>query len=315
MKPQLLRAGQLSLRQLSYLVAISDTLNFTKAAEQCFVTQSTLSAGLAELERALGVCLVERDRQHVALSPIGKLILEQARGLLSASYDLIELAQANSDPAKGVLTLGLIPTIAPFLLGDILGKLGAAFPDLKLRVRESQTQALMAELAAGELDLAILALPIELGKLRALPLFDEALVLVAHRSDPLAKRKRLNLQNLDPQRLLLLEAGHCLRDHALAVCPAQVPENQNLQARQVEASHLATMVQLVNARLGCALLPEMAISAGLLRNTEVTTVPVDNPQPKRTIAMALRPTHPRIEFLQGAVFELLKGCRPSPDCG
>ncbi|MCQ8895753.1 hydrogen peroxide-inducible genes activator [Limnobacter humi] len=300
------QAASLSLKQLSYLLAVAETLNFTRAAELCFVTQSTLSGGLAELERQLDVTLVERDRQRVALTPIGLEVARRARELLAAGQDLLNIASQASDPARGELTLGVIPTIAPFLLSRILETLRTRFPLLQVNIRESQTHVLLAELDRGELDAAVLALPIDTGKLHAEVLYDEPLQLVAHADDQMALHATFSLENLDSGKLLLLEKGHCLRDHTLAACTTRTNSDDN---HAIEATNLSTMVQLVNAGLGCALLPEMAVQAGILTGTSTTVVPLQAPLPTRTIALLTRASHPKFDFMIQQLAVELKRCR------
>lgn len=305
------QASALSLKQLSYLLAVAETLNFTRAAELCFVTQSTLSGGIAELERTLGVQLVERDRQRVALTPVGIEVAQRAQSILSASRDLMVRAQMAADPASGEFRLGVIPTIAPFLLGSILSKTNADLPQLALRVRESQTAALLQELEQGDLDAALIALPIDLGKLKAFPLFEEPLRLVAHRNDPLCKTAGVRLPDVDTRRLLLLEKGHCLRDHTVSACSAKQRDGSSHDDNLIEASSLSTMVQLVNSGLGCALLPDMAIQAGLLNNTEVKQIALAAPAPSRQIALITRNSHPKLHFIETTLCPLLMACQPA----
>lgn len=288
-------AAGLSLKQLSYLLAVSETLNFTRAAELCCVTQSTLSSGLAELERLLGVLLVERGRQRISLTPIGQEMVQRAQGLLAASEDLLNSAQMACAPDNGPLYVGIIPTIAPFLLGRMLKNCQAQFPKLELFVREAQTRTLLEQVQHGELDVAIVALPIPLGQLEAHELFQEELCLVAHQSDGLTQEKMVSIDSLDPMRLLLLEEGHCLREHTLSACPNRYNSQEH---HPIESTNLSTMVQLVQAGLGYALLPNMAIQAGILAGTEVKTIALRaDPSPSRSIALVTRPSHPRRAFL------------------
>lgn len=300
------QATALSLKQLNYLLAVSETLNFTRAAEMCFVTQSTLSGGIAELERTLGVQLVERNRQRVALTPAGIEVVRRAQGILSAANDLMTRAQMAADPASGEFNLGIIPTIAPYVLGKILTAARARFPDLTLNVRESQTRVLLEEVENGELDAAVIALPVELGKLQARILFDEKLQLVAHQNDPLCKGPKRPLEEIDTRRLLLLEKGHCLRDHTVSACSANRGAPVQGDSAVVEATNLTTMVQLVNSGIGCALLPDMAIQAGILRDTEVRQIALAAPLPSRTIALATRSSHPKLAFIEQQLGELIR---------
>ncbi|HEX4842521.1 MAG TPA: hydrogen peroxide-inducible genes activator [Limnobacter sp.] len=301
-------AAALSLKQLSYLVAVAETLNFTKAAEQCFVTQSTLSGGVSELERLLGVRLVERDRQRVALTEVGAEVVRRAQDILSASHDLISLAQQAADPASGVLKLGVIPTIAPFLLTHILKTCRKHFPNLQVTVRENQTLVLLAEVESGDLDAAVLALPVDLGKLQSTLLFEETLCLIAPKDDPLAGQTGQKLADLDASnRLVLLEKGHCLREHSLLACGTQ-PDKSG-EGGSVEATNLSTMVQLVDSGIGCALVPDMAVKAGILNGAEVVQVALADPLPTRTIALVTRASHPKLEFLEGELAQALAHCQ------
>ncbi len=311
MNKQYVKAASISLKQLSYLLAIADTLNFTRAAELCFVTQSTLSGGLSELERVLGVQLVERDRQRVALTPLGANMVRRAQDILSATADLVMLAQSAADPASGELRLGIIPTVAPFMLGKALNACKKQFPQLRVSVRESQTAVLLAEVENGELDAAVLALPIETGKLHEHVLFEEELCLVTHASDSLCNSKQQPLAKIDAKRLLLLEKGHCLRDHTLSACSLERNPGQTSDGGVVEATNLSTMVQLVNAGIGCALLPRMAIEAGILHGTQVQEVPLSAPIPSRAIALVTRTSHPNFDFINETLSTVLQGCNPA----
>lgn len=305
------QAPALSLKQLAYLLAVSETLNFTRAAELCFVTQSTLSGGIAELERTLGVQLVERDRQRVAFTTVGLEVVRRAQGILSAAGDLIAKAQMAANPASGEFRLGVIPTIAPYMLGKILTQARSCFPELVLSVRESQTRVLLEEVDNGELDAALIALPVDLGKLQTFTLFEEKLRLVAHQNDPLCKSGKRQLADIDARRLLLLEKGHCLRDHSVSACSANSGKPGQGDAGLVEATNLSTMVQLVNSGIGCALLPDMAIDAGILNGTEVKQVALAPPLPGRSIALVTRSSHPKLAFIEAELCPLLKRSKPA----
>lgn len=284
-----------SLRQLSYLVALAERLNFTQAAQDCFVTQSTLSAGIQELERTLGVQLVERDRQHVLVTPLGRDVAARGRALLAAARDLVDTAAAQGAPMTGMVRLGAIPTVAPFLLPGLVGQLRQRHPALRLALREDQTGPLLQRLRSAELDFALVALPYDTTGLMVRPLFTEELWLVTPadgRSDRKALPPRLN--GLDGARLLLLEEGHCLRDHALDACRLSERANRG----GIEASSLVTLVQMVSAGLGDALVPRMAIDAGLLGNAAVRAARFSGPAPTRTIALLARPTTTRLAELE-----------------
>jgi len=289
-------ANALSLRQLAYLVALSETLNFTRAAERCFVTQSTLSVGIRELEQTLSVVLFERDRQSVRVTPIGQELVERARSLLSQSLDLVNTAQAAGNPLQGTVTLGAIPTIAPFLLPRLLRLMRRDMPDLTTLLREDQTAALLHAVEEGEIDFAIIALPMDVGRLRVYPVFTEELWLIASENDPMAKLVHPKVSQLDMPRLLLLSDGHCLREHTLQACQSGRRGRDRIPSTIV-ASSLPTLVQMVEAGLGVSLLPEMAIKAGFLVGTNVIARPLAAPSPQREIVLVARPTTPRGELL------------------
>jgi LysR family hydrogen peroxide-inducible transcriptional activator len=273
-----------SLRQLGYLVALAQHLNFTRAAAAFFVTQSTLSAGLKELEATLGATLVERDRQSVLMTALGLEVAARARQLLAAAEDLTQLAAASAEPMTGVLRLGAIPTIAPFLLPRILPGLRAKYPRLQLLLREDVSASLLQRLADGQLDFALLALPFDTGDLRVRPLFDDEFWLVGREADPALKAKRATVSAPVAERLVLLEEGHCLREHTLAACPRSEPSGHS----GVEATSLLTLVQMVESGIGLALVPEIALNSGLLKGTKLVARPLTPPAPKRSIALLAR---------------------------
>jgi LysR family transcriptional regulator, hydrogen peroxide-inducible genes activator len=291
-----------SLKQLHYLVAISEQLNFTRAAETCFVTQSTLSAGLKELEDVLGTRLVERDRQTVLMTPIGLEVAKRARAILAATQDLVEIAAESRAPMTGLLRLGVIPTIAPFLLPPCLRLLRERYPNLRLALREDLTANLLARIEKGQLDMALIALPIDTGNLRVEPLFDDELWFVGRRRDPQFKARALNVTRSLTDRLLLLEEGHCLRDHALYACGASASPS----TERVEATSLLTLVQMVSSGLGVAMVPEMALKSGLTENANLVARPMAKPSPKRTIALVTRPTTTRLADLKALAEVILR---------
>ena len=283
-----------SLKQLKYLVALAEHLNFTRAAEACFVTQSTLSAGLKELETLLGAQLVERDRQSVALTPLGAEVVARAKTLIAEAEDLVELAAGSGEPMGGTLRLGVIPTIAPFLLPRVLPELRSRYPKLKLLLREDLTANLLSRLEAAELDFALIALPYDTRGLLERPLFDDELWLAGREGDPALKGKRLTVTAPVAERLLLLEEGHCLREHTLAACTRSATPN----ASGIEATSLLTLVQMVESGIGLALVPEIALKSGLLQRTGLVARPLAPPAPRRTLALVARPSSARTAELQ-----------------
>jgi LysR family hydrogen peroxide-inducible transcriptional activator len=233
------------------------------------VTQSTLSAGIKELETLLGVQLVERDKRHVRLTAVGEDVVARARELLAAATDLAEAAQSATRPLSGPLRLGAIPTIAPFLLPSVLPALRSAYGELKLYLREDLTKRLLERLRAGGLDVALIALPFDTGDLYVRELYKDEFAFVARDLDPAVRAKSVALRSLDTGDMLLLEEGHCLRDHAIAACG---PRGGVLPSR-IEATSLTTLIQMVEGGLGVTLLPGLALAAGLLKGTRLVARP------------------------------------------
>lgn len=278
-----------TLKQLQYLVALQEHGHFGNAAEACFVTQSTLSAGLRELESLIGLTLVERTRRVVRFTPVGERIAAQARRVLSEAEVLTDLARSAGKPLSGELRMGVIPTIAPFLLPRLLPKLRAEWPDLKLYLREEVTAAACDSLARGRLDCVLLALPYRCGDVESADLFDDKLFFAFPETQQASYTALVSADEIDEHSLLLLEDGHCLKDHVLAACAR--PE-LGAEAAMLGTS-LHTLVQMVDNGLGVTLLPEMAIDAGILNGTGVVTRPLDAEKPSRRIALAWRKGSPR----------------------
>jgi LysR family hydrogen peroxide-inducible transcriptional activator len=278
-----------TLRQLAYLVELSARLNFRVAAEARFVTQSTLSAGIKELETVLGVQLVERDNRNVRLTAIGEDVVARAKELLAAATDLAEAARAATRPLSGPLRLGAIPTIAPYLLPNVLPALRRARADLKLYLREDLTKPLLERLREGRLDVALIALPFDTGDLYVRELFKDEFWFVARQADPAVREKDVSLRRIDTGDMLLLEEGHCLRDHAIAACG---PRRRTWET-SVEATSLTTLIQMVEGGLGVTLLPGITLDAGILKGTRLVARPFSKAAPSRMLALVARRTSPR----------------------
>jgi LysR family hydrogen peroxide-inducible transcriptional activator len=294
-----------SLKQLHYLLALSEQLNFTRAAKSCFVTQSTLSAGLKELEDALGTRLVERDRQTVMMTPIGLEVAKRARAILAATQDLVEIAAESAAPMTGLLRLGVIPTIAPFLLPPCLRLLRQRYPDLHLALREDLTANLLSRLEDGQLDLALVALPFQTGNLLVEPIFEDNLWIVGRKNDPQVKARTVDITPSLTDRVLLLEEGHCLRDHALYACGASTGRS----TAGVEATSLLTLVQMIESGLGIGMVPEMAVKSGLTESPTLVARPMARPSPKRTIALVARRSTTRLADLNALAEVILRASR------
>jgi LysR family hydrogen peroxide-inducible transcriptional activator len=279
-----------SLQQLKYLIAVAETRHFGRAAEACFVTQSTLSAGLQELETRLGAPLVERRKRGAMLTSLGQQVVERARHIISEAESLVELARATREPLSGPLKLGVIPTISPYLLPRIMPSLRRRHPKLRLYLTEDLSSRIAEKLESGELDLLLLALPYDLPGAETMALFDDAFVFACRRDHELAQAKTLPPERLNSEPLLLLQDGHCLRDHALAACNLM----NRRGAQPFQATSLPTLIQMVDNGIGTTLLPAMAVAAGALKGTHIVTRPVTGaPTPSRSIGLAWRKASPR----------------------
>jgi LysR family hydrogen peroxide-inducible transcriptional activator len=293
-----------TLKQLKYFIALSETLNFTQAAERCFVGQSTLSTGLKELEDTLGVQLVERDRQKVSLTPVGFEVLERARSILSSGEDLLDYIQESAGVTKGYVRLGVIPTIAPFVLPKLLPVLRKTYPELKVLLREDLTQHLLHKVRNYELDFAIIALPFDTNGLLVKEIYDDEFWLIGPANHASLKNSDVRMTHKMTDQILLLEEGHCLREHTLMACK----KTEIYQEHGAEATSLLTLVQMVESEIGLALLPEMAIKAGILKNTNLIARPLLPPSPRRKIALIARTSTARIEVFNQIV-QLIKNHR------
>jgi LysR family hydrogen peroxide-inducible transcriptional activator len=282
-----------TVKQLQYLVALRQHGHFGRAAEASFVTQSTLSAGLRELENLLGVVLVERTRRVVRFTPLGQKIAEKALRVLRESEELTDMARAEGKPLHGELRLGVIPTIAPFLLPAMLPRLRGEWPNLKLFLREETSQAACDALHRGQLDCVLLAMPYSCGDVDKAPLFDDRLFVAFPRGEA-PPEAIVEPGAIDEHRLLMLEDGHCLKDHALAACNR--PE-MRAEATMMGTS-LHTLVQMVDNGLGVTFVPGMAIEAGILEGTGVDARPLKSDHGFRSVALIWRRSSPREEEFQ-----------------
>jgi LysR family hydrogen peroxide-inducible transcriptional activator len=279
-----------SLKQMEYLVALAETRHFAKAAALCNVTPSTLSAGIQDLEGVLGVSLAERTKRVVVMTPLGINIAERARLVLRDAEDIMELAARSREPMTGDMKLGVIPTVSPFFLPRVLPSLNAAYPALRLYLREEQTDSLLAHLRAGDIDVGLIALPYETDGLAVRVLFEDRFQFACHADHPLARRKRVTAADLADQKLLLLEEGHCLRGHALDACLLDKGQFRS----QFEATSLNTVVEMVAAGLGVTLLPQLAIDAGIAAGSQIRLVPLSAAASRR-IGLVWRPSSPRAD--------------------
>ena len=276
----------ITLRQLRYLGALARHRHFGRAADECAVTQPALSMQIKELEREIGADLVERRPNDVTLTETGAEVAQRAERILAATRDLVDFAR-HREVLSGPLKLGVIPTIAPYLLPKLLPRLQAAYPSLRLEVRETQTATLLDELIGGELDCLLLALPIEHTDVEMLALFTDRFLLAAPAGEPIPRRP-LNAKDVDERRLILLEEGHCLRDQALAFCATKRRDS----AAALGSTSLATVMQMVANGYGVTLVPEIATEVEA-RDKRVMLKRFARPEPGRTIGLAWRKTSPR----------------------
>lgn len=279
--------NDLSLRQLQYAVAVADTLGFHKAAALCHVSQPTLSAQVQQLESVLGLPLFERDRRRVLITPAGQDVVQRARRILLEVGDLIGAARQAREPFTGTLRIGVIPTIAPYLLPELTPRIGAAYPKLSVVFREEKTSDIVRELNEGALDAGLLALEADLGGDCAhAEIARDDFVAALPRGHALAKKKRLEVSDLENARVLLLDEGHCFRDQALSLCA-----KGHAQETSFRATSLSTLAQMVSSGAGITLLPELAVSVENRRG-QLEIRPFARPVPGRTIALVWRRKSP-----------------------
>ena len=275
----------ISLKQLTYALAVKDTLHFKNAAERCFVSQSTLSSAITELETQLGVQLFERDNKKVLVTSFGEQILARAQSVLTQVQDIEQLAKSHLTPLSQPMTLGVIPTIGPYLLPTVLPALRAQYPSFELGIIEEQSAELVRQVKAGLLDTAIIALPYNLDGLLSFEFWQEDFYAISHKDTAIAQFKTIDHTQLLDSSLLLLKEGHCLTDHALSVCDLTRPQHSNGLA----GTSLFTLVQMVAGKMGATLIPEMAKTSVLAGNPELRAMHVDEPGPHRRIAFIVRP--------------------------
>ena len=279
-----------TLKQLQYFLALTETEHFGRAAERCFVSQSAFSNAIRELETHLGAELVDRTNRSVTITATGQEVAVQARLVLRDVEDLVETARGPGEPLTGELRLGVIPTIAPFILPKTLPKLRRSYPALELLLTEDQTDRIYQRLMDGELDVLLLALPWDLRGVEQLELFKDPFCLACRDGTKRVDPENYRFSRLDADSILLLEDGHCLRDHALAACKIRGTE----KVRRFGASSLLTLIEMVDADLGVTFLPEMARDSALLRNTRVKLWPMSESS-YRTIGLVWRKGSRRIE--------------------
>ena len=278
-----------TLKQLRYLCAVAEHKHFGNAAKSCFVSQSTLSSGIAELEINLGVTLMERDNKGVQLTAIGSDITQRAKHILTATGDLVAVASAAKEPFSTELKMGVIPTVAPFILPSMLSLIRKQHPDFKIYVREDLSKMLVHDLQAGNLDVLLLALPFAAENVITEHLFYDDFLLAYQANHIIGSKSDISISDLVSEDLLLLEDGHCIRDHALDACRLKADDLQI----PYQATSLNTVVQMVANDMGITLLPKMAVNANILGGTNVNTKEFSEPEIWRSIGLMWRNKSPR----------------------
>ena len=280
----------LTLKQIDYALAVGKNLHFKKAADECYVSPSTLSNAITELETQLGVKIFERNNKKVIVTSLGQEILEKAQQIRLEVQNIYELVQNKSNGLSHYISLGIIPTISPYFLPLILPKIQKEFPDLMLKIEEGQSGLLTQKVREGDLDMAILALPYELNGLRSLKFWEEDFYWVSHDQNKLAGRSEIKASELEQSQLMLLEDGHCLKDHILDACNISSSSKYSLKA-----SSLNTLIQLVKGKMGTTLVPKMALKELIGNKKGLAISHLNEAGPHREIALIIRENYAGIE--------------------
>lgn len=281
----------MTLQDLRYLVAISKYLHFRKAAEACCISQPTLSMQLKKMEQSLGVTLVERNHKNIIITPIGKEIACRAQIILDEQKQIFQLAEKFKNPLKRSITLGVFPTFGPYFLPKVIPKLTKKFPFTKIFILEEKTEIITKKLLSGEIDAAFLACPIDLKNIISKEILQEEFLLAVHPSHKLYKRKSIALKDIQKEKLLLLEEGHCLRNQTLEICSfAGAKENTEFRATSLE-----TLRHMVKSKAGITLIPKLALQKN---DSDIMYIPFKKPKPQRTIGMFWRDTSVQKDLLE-----------------
>jgi len=284
----------ISLKQITYILAVEKTLHFKKAAEMCSVSQSALSTAITEMEKQLGFQVFERDNKKVLITPVGAQCLQKAHSIKQQMDDLYQLGMALKAPLSYPMSVGTIPTIGPFLLPKVLPGVRNQYPDFQLRIIEEQSHILVSMVRSGELDTAILALPFDLEGLLAFEFWNEDFYWISHQDDELAQQTEITSAELKHSRLMLLKDGHCLKEHALAACKLPPSETDSSLA----STSLNMLVQMVAGHMGTTLVPEMALDQLVSGNPELKATHLNEPGPHRKIAFITRPNYAGVKNIE-----------------
>lgn len=283
----------ISLKQLYYALAVEKTLHFKKASEACNISQSTLSTAINELEKQLGIIIFERNNKQVLVTNDGKLILTKAKKIKLDIDELLQLSQTNKQPLSSPMTIGVIPTVGPYLLPKVLPEVRKQFPSFKLKIIEEQSHILVDMVRTGDIDAAILALPYPIEGLMSFEFWQEDFYWVCHKEECPSQMQEITSDELEIDKLMLLKDGHCLKDHALAACRFQ----QNKQEHDFESASLYTLIQMVAGKLGTTIVPHMSLDQLTYNESELRAIHLNEPGPHRTIALIIRPNYVRTDEL------------------
>lgn len=283
----------ISLKQLHYALAVEKTLHFKKAADACNVSQSALSTAIIELEKQLGTTIFERNNKQVLITSNGQLILNKAKTVKLELDELMQVSQADKQPFSNAMTIGVIPTIGPYLLPKVLPELRRQQPNFKLKIIEEQSHVLVDMVRNGDIDAAILALPYPIEGLMSFDFWQEDFYWVSHKDECPSQLKEITSEELEIEKLMLLKDGHCLKDHALAACSLQ----SDKQDSDFDSASLHTLIQMVAGKLGTTLVPQMALDQLIYDESEIRAVHLNEPGPHRTIALIIRPNYVRTNEL------------------
>jgi LysR family hydrogen peroxide-inducible transcriptional activator len=283
----------ISLKQLHYALAIEKTLHFKKAAEACNVSQSALSTAINELEKQLGTLIFERNNKQVMVTNNGQLILDRAKRVKLELDELLQISQANKQPFTSSMTIGVIPTIGPYLLPKVLPEVRKQYPNFKLKILEEQSHVLVDMVKVGDIDAAILALPFPIEGLMSFDFWREDFYWVCHKDECPSQVQEITSEELEIETLMLLKDGHCLKEHALATCQLQ----NKKQDSDFDSASLHTLIQMVAGKLGTTLVPQMALDQLIYNESELRAIHLNEPGPHRTIALIIRPNYVRTNEL------------------
>ncbi|MCJ8319030.1 MAG: LysR substrate-binding domain-containing protein [Colwellia sp.] len=283
----------ISIKQLHYALAIEKTLHFKKAAEACNVSQSALSTAINELEKQLGVIIFERNNKQVLVTNTGQQILDKAKKVKLELDELLQISQINKQPFASPMTIGVIPTVGPYLLPKVLPEVRKQYPSFKLKIIEDQSHVLVEKVRVGEIDAAILALPYPIAGLMNFDFWQEDFYWVCHKDECPTKVEEITSEELAIEKLMLLKDGHCLKEHALAACQLQ----NNKQESDFDSASLHTLIQMVAGKLGTTLVPQMALDQLIYNESELRAIHLNEPGPHRTLALIIRPNYVRTNEL------------------